>query len=236
MRKFTVKPKTRVCGSADIRTIRSLISKYNGKGGYPEDPAIDALEDNIASDSSIAEDVIDAIVDLDASGDVVSYLFGEALHNPEISRQALRKAAKHDDYHTFLIAKHPNADDALRQAFQHDYQPSKIRPEVTRKFNLEKIVPIPVDWYEWANSDDERAVRRYMEAQGYILVNTLAEACEVVHDGSIDVQDALESIDINWGNDANIFPLSLYDVEEQQAIYLQWIAKHYPDEYAAYTD
>lgn len=92
----------------------------------------------------------------------------------------------------------------------------------------------PVDYFPWDRDDYEgysdEELLKVMEDEGIGIAYSLAEACEMYHDTCDDLEDALQAIEYDFGNDTGIVPLRDYDWRDQQDIYTQWLSENYPDE------
>ena len=94
-------------------------------------------------------------------------------------------------------------------------------------YDLNKIYSIkeciPRGWDHLYGMSDDEIIER-LEDNGIGISNpvTLAAACQQVYDNNPNFDDAMDAIDVGWGNGVGIMPLALFDWYEQQEIFEDW--------------
>ena len=96
-------------------------------------------------------------------------------------------------------------------------------------------------WYEWALGDKdeeeleelddeelEALVKDTMEDNGYRVVDTLKEACDMIFDYcNGDIEECLGQLDIDYGNSVGVFPL--VDEPDQEETFLDYCSIYHPE-------
>lgn len=96
-------------------------------------------------------------------------------------------------------------------------------PQIPNDYDLDKLYDVMED-FDWGEYDTPEEKIEAMEDNGYAVADpcTLRAACELIYSYTPDLKEALEQIDVDYGNSIGVFPLCIYDWKEQQDIYRKW--------------
>ena len=131
---------------------------------------------------------------------------------------------------------------AMSATFEVDRKTKRYSLTYTKK-DFEKVIQIRPMWYDWVSeefdvdvtnySDDD--IASYMADAGYIIRNSLKEACDYYWGKSNgDIQSAWDLIHEDWQNSVGVYPL--VDEGDQEGTYKRYCALYHPKEYRLQRD
>lgn len=165
-----------------------------------------------------------------------SYLAWYWVHSPNVTEKCLENIilngygnwAAQSEYLTDHLRNKYKEETTLPDLTKKKSAVPSIKPNT--KFNLTKKRNLSDKWFEWAGTDDVDECISILEDNGYVVVNSLADACNLIYENSSDLEDALSTIEYAYGNSEGIIPLADFDLQNQYSIYTQWLKKTHPKE------